>query len=340
MTTPGVIPCEPILRNCMLTANDHGRRIILSLVTFAQRHLSLTELLEAVAATRLIRGKDLSRNAIPSREFIDRCEPFLKRSTLETDSDEEFVKITHSVAHKFLISQSDSSNASDPDLTIGLLPRNDPPPLNQSVIADACLNYLLQARYSHMLKKRTVSRFEDRGGLVVPQQCLLSYAAKFWDKHFEALDSSEERCQKIAKFITSSNYITTMQVQSLFVEGHFIQSRDHNGRGLFTKKVWPSWFTKTEDGKKLLRCYHVMIGEWAELLRFGVSRYLNGELDRCFWNSLGPNNFLSANKVFERYPSFSFASTNDADSTELVDFTETISRNGSELIVTKARAQG
>ena len=80
-----------------------------------------------------------------------------------------------------------------------------------------------------------------------------------------------------------------------------------------------------------------MIGEWFELLQLGMSRHLNGELDRCFWNALGPSNFLSANRNIERYSSFSFGPGNDPQSTDPLEFLESISPDGSEVIVVKAR---
>ena len=212
------------------STNNNCYRIILSLVTFAQRHLRLTELLEAVGAVRLTAGQNLRKSAIPSAEFVDRCEPLIKRTPLHENSDEELVTITHSIAHRFLLSRSDLSIIDDADAVMTSLPRENPPSLRISSIADACLNYLSQPRYSQLLKKRTASQFEV-GEFEISQQKLLSYAAKFWSIHFELHEGSEELFQRIFQFIIAPNYVTAIQVQSLFVQGHFIQSLDISGKG-------------------------------------------------------------------------------------------------------------
>lgn len=52
---------------------------------------------------------------------------------------------------------------------------------------------------------------------------LLSYAAKYWDKHLDDVPFSQEMSDKVERFITSPHFQTCLQVQSLFIEG---KSRD------------------------------------------------------------------------------------------------------------------
>ena len=48
---------------------------------------------------------------------------------------------------------------------------------------------------------------------------LLSYAAKYWDKHLDDIAFSQEMSEKVESFIISPYFRTCLQVQSLFIEG-------------------------------------------------------------------------------------------------------------------------
>lgn len=85
-------------------------------------------------------------------------------------------------------------------------------------MANICLKYLLQPRYRRLLTKKGET-FVDLGGEDIMDHHLLSYAAKYWDKHMDDVTYSSDFCQKVSRYITSTQFYTLLQVQSLFVEG-------------------------------------------------------------------------------------------------------------------------
>lgn len=148
----------------------------------------------------------------------------------------------------------------------------------------------------------------------------LTYSAKYWDKHLDEVSETPQLLRRVEKFLTSPNFQTTLQIQSLYVEAHFglytVQGHVRNHK--YTKRVFPRWFSenKAKKNNDFLGNYRSFISEWQSFLDCGTCvddccyhvhcvRY-GGELDRCLWKALGPGNFLSSNR--ERYYSFMLSS--------------------------------
>ena len=90
--------------------------------------------------------------------------------------------------------------------------------IESEVLANVCLNYLSQPRYSRLLRK-SAETFIDSGNEDIMDHHLLSYAAKYWDRHLDDIPSSQEMSDKVESFINSPNFRTCLQVQSLSIEG-------------------------------------------------------------------------------------------------------------------------
>ncbi|KAF8522856.1 hypothetical protein JB92DRAFT_3110440 [Gautieria morchelliformis] len=206
-------------------------------------------------------------------------------------------------------------------------------PITQRIIADACLGYLSQSRYAELLTASDTEWCDIRGENV-DQQCFLFYAAKYWDKHLDHVPKSEELYRNVLSFITSSNFQTCIQVQSLWVEHKFaVFGREEDKQTyllrVFPKwdnqayllRVFPKWFTsQTEDqsipsnqGAKLSKDYRRFVHDWRHLLSCET-----GEIDRCWWTALGPPNFLS--RWHGRYTSFIYLAHEDAHHGSLRDY--------------------
>ena len=117
--------------------------------------------------------------------------------------------LTHSSVHEFLKSRPEVLSA-----TPGLYACH----IESRVLASVCLNYLSQPRYGKLLRKRE-DTFIDLNDEDFMEQHLLSYAAKYWDKHLDEVPFSQEMCDRVEAFLNSSQFQTCLQVQSLVIEG-------------------------------------------------------------------------------------------------------------------------
>lgn len=117
--------------------------------------------------------------------------------------------LTHSSVHEFLKSRPEVLSAP---------PRLDACHIESKVLASVCLKYLSQPRYGKLLRKRE-DTFIDLNDEDFMEQHLLSYAAKYWDKHLDEVPFSQEMCDRVETFLTSSQFQTCLQVQSLVIEG-------------------------------------------------------------------------------------------------------------------------
>ena len=222
--------------------------------------------------------------------------------------------------------------------------------ISEFTIANACLLYLSQDRYSELLKREgeqwIATSKED-----IQEHHLLTYSAKYWDKHMDRVEGTAELRQKIEDFLTSSNFGLTIQIQSLFVQGHFENYGQSGGAHnlVFTKRVLPRWFAShSRDGcPQFARNYRSYISEWHTLLNCAgcdeprCCRHLavnpvKGELDRCLWGALGPRNFLSCNSG--RYTSFMLCDEDNPGQNK-VAYHEAISQDGSKVVVLQPSAE-
>ncbi|KAJ6601314.1 hypothetical protein DFH09DRAFT_1127428 [Mycena vulgaris] len=331
------------------TLDDYYRRIfdrfekshrslvskIFALVAFARRPLRMVEVREAV-------GLLLSKNPLSldsaDMPFISRLRKLLP-PLIElqqdgcADPDDCTCRLFHSTVRDFLFKNPgvlQGGVASDP--TTDLL-------INQNVIANACLLYLCQTRYARPLRKRD-ARWVDASGESVDRHQFHLYAAKYWDKHLdEATHPSEDLHNRVGSFITSRNFQTCVQVQSLWVDSQFgvFCYPAHQDNRVYLRRMFPAWFVAgTPAGMKLWRDFREFVHEWKYFLhcpRFdnpkSITLPYTGELDRCWWPALGPQNFLSKLKC--KYTTFRFPCGDLDRSTDGRCF-EGVGADGRELV--------
>ena len=117
--------------------------------------------------------------------------------------------LTHSSVHEFLKSRPEILSA-----TPGL----DACRIESKILGSICLKYLSPPRYGKLLRKRE-DTFVDLNDEDFMEQHLLPYAAKYWDKHLDDVPFSQEMCDRVETFVTSPQFQTCLQVQSLIIEG-------------------------------------------------------------------------------------------------------------------------
>ncbi|KAI1130689.1 hypothetical protein F5Y10DRAFT_275901 [Nemania abortiva] len=216
--------------------------------------------------------------------------------------------------------------------------------VHQDIIADACFKYLSQERYSNLLKKTPTADFEiatNRGHESVKGHHFLRYASKYWYRHLDA--SGPSRYDQVKSFILSPQFPTAIQVQSLFLSGHFINNFDHvETTQRVMKQNLPEWFDKRSEGRDILAQYESFLVEWSRFLRLGVTNFeMHGEIDRCLWGALGKQNFLYKwGSTVEQNPSFLLDETDYAPSAAGQEnrshcYYENISNDGSRIAVWK-----
>ncbi|KAJ7492122.1 hypothetical protein FB451DRAFT_1217062 [Mycena latifolia] len=316
-------------------------RKVFALVAFARRPLRMVEVREAVGLLLSKNPRSLDAADMP---FISRLRKLLPplidlQQDGCPDPDDCTCRLFHSTVRDFLYKNpSVLQMASDPatDLLI-----------NQDVIANACLLYLCQTRYSRPLRKRD-GRWVDASGESVDRHQFHLYAAKYWDKHLdETTQLSEELNNRVGSFITSTNFQTCVQVQSLWVDSQFgvFCYPALNDNRVYLRRMFPAWFVAgTPAGMKLWRDFREFVHEWKYFLHCprlddptSITLPYTGELDRCWWPALDPQNFLSKLKC--KYTTFRFQNSDlnpggqcfegvGADGRELVTLLLTSRTNG------------
>ena len=303
----------------------------------------MTELREAIGIVSSENPKSLQNRNIPWRQAVEKVFAPL----IETQKDPEnpgdcFCYLFHSTVRDFLISNQN------------IFQQESPPPAIHSIseltIANACLLYLSQDRYSQLLT-RDAEQWFTSSQQNLKDHHLLTYSAKYWDKHFDHVEETPELRRRIEEFLTSSNFQSTIQLQSLFVQGHFdVYTMDRGSPNQkFTKRVFPKWFAShSKDGcSRFSRNYRSYISEWHNLLDFpnydeprcyphSIVKQFKGELDRCLWGALGPWNFLSSYPG--RYTSFVLCGK-DEDGPGKMPYHEAISHDGSKVVVLRLSSE-
>ncbi|KAG1838023.1 hypothetical protein DFJ58DRAFT_134374 [Suillus subalutaceus] len=307
---------------------------IFALVVFARRPLRLSELTEAVWCLESEPHKDLQQKAKPNTNSIRTIvQPFIElMKTNKTDDssteDQYTCHILHSTLRDFLLNHPDILCDDSSDLRISA----DWP-------ARACLRYLGQTRYSGLLVRRE-GRWLDIKGDPVDRHPLLVYAAKYWDKHLD--DVAIQEPGNVESFVTSPNFRTCVQVQSLWVEAQFSffsRPNESHGFNLNVRRVFPSWFARaqTGPGEKLWTDYRRFLHEWIYFLSCGqcggektceILPYI-GQLDRIWFGALGLNNFLS--RLEGRCTSFAFQTDVNSDDVQYVF--DAVNEAGDEIMI-------
>ncbi|KAG1822542.1 uncharacterized protein BJ212DRAFT_1476967 [Suillus subaureus] len=294
---------------------------VFALVIFARRPLRLEELTEAVWCLESGPHKELQQKAKPNINSIRTIvQPFIEfintNRTDDSSTEEQYTcRILHSTLRDFLVGHPNILCDNSSDLHI-----------SAEWPARACLRYLGQSRYSGLLVRRE-GRWLDVTEDPVDRHPLLVYAAKYWDKHLDDVTITE--IGSVESFITSPNFRTCMQVQSLWVEAQFsFFSRPDEGNGFntYVRRVFPSWFARarTGPGQRLWTDYRQLLHEWIYFLsckQCGGEKTCEilpyvGQLDRIWFGALGPNNFLS--RLKGRCTSFAFQTDVNSDGAQYV----------------------
>ncbi|KAI1371956.1 hypothetical protein F4677DRAFT_463696 [Hypoxylon crocopeplum] len=264
---------------------------LLSIVAFARRPLRLRELEEAMAmVVSNDTGENLNHRNKPWN--IDNIfYPLIEKIPNRDEPANPFCHITHSSVKDYLIQNPSALQQAD-----GRQHR-----IGEHLIAEACLRYLMQKCYSEPFRS-TWAINEAIGG-----HHLLTYAAKYWDKHLDAVESTPRRSELTYGFLCSRNFQTLLQVQSIAIESHFGFFSRKRDNQIHFRKVFP----QSLDGKggRIVRDYLHFVGEWKYLLdchcgdEDGCPVYEHrGNIIRCLSGLMGPDSFLKNMK--EKHPSF------------------------------------
>lgn len=183
---------------------EHSK--VLACVVYAKRPLQLSELCEAIQIMGSEDGQDMSPDAcVRHDKLIATCESLVKFDNIQTSQGvtRQICTLWHSSFKTFLENNSN---------VLGHLQYA----ITQHALAMSCLNYLRQPRYDGLLSKVGTS-FSTVTDEDIRDHHLLVYCAKYWRSHMDSLPYSLELCQKIESFVRSPNFITCLQVQSLWV---------------------------------------------------------------------------------------------------------------------------
>ncbi|KAM0160095.1 hypothetical protein ACHAQE_004710 [Botrytis cinerea] len=271
---------------------------ILACIVYARRPLRLDELCESIA---ILGASDCDNVDKSQRLFrsmaLKLCEPLIQIEDIDTAHGKiSTCTLTHGSVRQFLVKHPKCLSRSEPLAC----------EITEEVMANICLKYLWQSRYQRLLIQ-SKDTFEDYTGEDVMEHHLLSYAAKYWDKHLDGVTYTPEISSRVQNFITSAQFFTCLQVQSLFIGGQFQFWLNSNRiwTGPHLRRVFPAWLASNCD-KKLEIKYSNFVGEWNHVLDkvTNLGGKYPGETDRIFWSSMGPTNFLQNGQ--SRYRSFIF----------------------------------
>jgi NACHT domain len=299
----------------MLTSSSK----IFSIVCYSRRPVSVSELCDAIG---LLRKADPSYQGGDPKPFPRAVRKLLPPMIIEDESSsstENRCRLFHSTVKEFLKKNP---------LVEGIS-------ITPSVLADVCLLYLCQPRYSGLLKRiddGDSSEWKTTDGESIEKDHFLQYTAKYWYMHMDNVDQpSDELTDRIRAFLASPNFQTLLQLQYLYVEGQFSVFRvvGKPDSAKFLKRAFPNWFihrspaAASSDNIRFLEDYRHFLHEWSHLLQCGCCQNVfctrslfAGEIDRCLFGALGDGNFMAS--MQSRYLSFRF-STDDDEDTEMIN---------------------
>ena len=156
-------------------------------------------------------GQNVDKSQITFKSRIAKlCEPLIQIQDVSSAERRNIIcTLAHSSVREFLVNNP---------RVLSDTPGPKAYPVDSTVLATVCLNYLYQQRYSSLLR-RNKDTFVDANEEDFMDHRLLSYAAKYWDKHLDGVSFSQDMCAKVEAFVTSSQFWTCLQVQSLVIEG-------------------------------------------------------------------------------------------------------------------------
>ncbi|KAL3486886.1 hypothetical protein BJX62DRAFT_246493 [Aspergillus germanicus] len=275
--------------------------VLLACIVHAKRPLRLEELCECTAMARGNEGQDLNtREKLVKSKVLQLCQPLVQ--VHESTHGGETVStctLTHGSVKNFLLKNPEILKQGSAD--------SNACALENKVMADICLRYLLQPRYRQLLRKTTDTYVDARGGDIM-EHYLLSYSAKYWDKHMDSVPVSPNLCQSVSTLLNSSQFFTLLQIQSLFIEGQFTYWLNslRPWAGKHFRRVFPHWLDDN-CADAFTSSYGSFVGEWGYLLneQTRLEKAFEGQIDRCFFGALGSDNFL--HKGPSKYKSLKFS---------------------------------
>ncbi|KAK8183689.1 uncharacterized protein BKA78DRAFT_299707 [Phyllosticta capitalensis] len=291
---------------------------ILSVVCFARRRVSIDELRDALCMMHSPGSKEL--DAKPSSWILKRLFPPFVVTEGIGDDDSESCELFHATVKNFL--------EAHPDVLAEGTSFNESL-ITQHQLAEVCIRYLLDSRLEGPVEY-SQGQWKLSSGTPIEPDGFLRYSAKYWNEHVDAVEPTPRLGELVTRLLFSPNYQTLLQLQHLFVDRHF---SDFTRRGWldhvlsldgindpppapFVRKVFPDWFAPKDakvHGFPVRLNYHDFIDEWSHYLKCGCCEnpdclrwQFAGEVDRCFFGALGPNNFMS--RLRSRYVSFQLSS--------------------------------
>ena len=323
----------------MAQANSHSK--IFALVTFAKRRLRMTELREALGISSSKSDKSLEARNMPWRQQVEKLfSPLIETQEDPKDPEDCFCLLFHSTVKAFVQDHADVLCHNDPSRSAEKI--------TEATIGNACLRYLAQPRYAHFLRSDN-GQWVTTSGQNVRDHHFLFYSAKYWVRHLDEAGESPSLHQETGKFLKSTNFMTSLQVQSLFVEGRFLIftvdgcSSNHK----WTKRVFPKWYNiqGLEGRPTMLQNYRSFIADWNDLLHCATcttercqSAGYGGEVDRCLFKALGPANFLSCNQG--RYNDFMLTGKDGPAAKSDAPYVDGVASDGREVVVLQPPSKG
>jgi hypothetical protein len=302
-----------------------------SILTFARRPLHLTELMDAIGII----------DKYPFKAPLTRLlAPMIDVQQDPQDQDDLICHIFHSTLRTFLLNHPTVFRQNLTSIiTIDLS-------ITSYAIANACLSYLSQPKYSTSLTKID-GRWLTSTGQDIMKSHFLTYSVKFWDKHMQHGDDFPDISSSVEQFLRSTNFVTTLQVQSLCMYRAFGTLPPTIRKVL--KDIWQVSQAKTwgvhssqgfwtRYGGPFRDDYNDFLFEWKYFLhrptcydeRCRKSPF-QGEVDRILWNTLGHENFLKRN--VSRYTSFILDTPPETQPEPIIRYWEAFSDDGAEAHV-------
>jgi hypothetical protein len=257
---------------------------VLSILAFAKRPLKFSELQEALAVLsspfedtqgRGVSSQDISTETIHHgfhkvENIIRCCFPFLEVAQRgDAVSQDGCIRFSHASTLRYLTTSHDAAK-----LGIGPI-----------FMATVCLKYLSQLRYA------SVKPIPE--SLQGNQHSFLPYVAKHWHRHLNSAGDSLLRETK--SLIRSSQFLSAIKIQSLFVDEHFPKPEEVEENGILPRRSvkLPLFLDADPEGLRLVEEYQSFIQDWTDFLRLGTTTApTRGQIQRCFWGALPKDSFL------------------------------------------------
>ncbi|KAF0319210.1 hypothetical protein GQ607_013603 [Colletotrichum asianum] len=305
---------------CQYEEHEHKYiSLLFSFIAFARRPLHLRELEEATTLALSDPGKGLDPRKAPF-SLQQWFGPLIQIQHDPKGISDPLCRLCHSTVLDFLLANPEVLRArTSSQCPFGYS-------ISASRVGDICLRYLSLERYSRPLELPLDGCHMSGSALFddVKKHAFLTYSAKYWDRHMEDLEPTQQRRKELHDFLRSSNFQTLLQIQSVPVSAHFTQFKMFGGSypsRTMHRRVFPSWFgwgLKSKDLEYIEEAINVrfdyrhFFNDWGYLLDRGICesatsgecrfQHFFGEINRCLTGLLGPTHFMT--KLKERHASF------------------------------------